>query len=191
MKASTRLLATTVAALLLGLLPAAATAAPIIAVGPYVQGPTFTVPIEISGVSDLVTWQFDLGFDPADVQATAVTEGPFTSNSGLYLTLFIPGFIDNFSGLISIVAGAYLEVPPGPSGSGVLAYVDFTTIGRGGSTITVRDASVLEGSSPGTNPSPVVPEPGTWTLFGAGLLLLAVLERRRRQRVPAPAIAAD
>ena len=92
----------------------------------YVPGPTFTVPVEIIGAVDLVTWQFDLAFDPADVQAISVSEGPFTSENGQFLTLFIPGVIDNVNGLVSIVAGAYLDVPPGPSGNGVLAYVEFT-----------------------------------------------------------------
>jgi hypothetical protein len=166
--------------LLLGVGVTPAHALPIIAPGAYVPGTTFTVPIEISGVTDLVTWQFDLAFDPADLQATAVTEGPFTSSNGASLTLFIPGFIDNFSGLISLVAGGYLDLPPGPSGSGVLAYIEFTRIGNGTSPLTIQSGSVLEGDG---SPAVPVPEPATLTLLGAGLLLQARRMAKRRRVV--------
>jgi hypothetical protein len=182
MKRASRLFIGMTAALLLGVAAKPSTAAPIISVGPYVVGPTFTVPIQISGVSDLVTWQFDLAFIPTDFQATAVSEGPFTSNSGFALTLFIPGVIDNVSGLVSLVAGAYLDLPPGPSGSGVLALVDFTTIGQGNSSIRIQDPLVLEGSSVPA----VVPEPTTLTLLASGLLLhVRVLAKRKSRLSPA------
>jgi hypothetical protein len=155
---------------------------PVISVGAYTVGtPTFMVPIEISGAADLVTWNFDLAFDPLDVQALAVTEGPFTSGNGQFLTLFDPGFIDNVSGLISLVAGAYLDLPPGPSGDGVLAYVEFelTPDGTGNAPLTVQGTSVIQ------NGSNSVPEPATLTLVSASLLMVGALRRARRGEVDA------
>jgi hypothetical protein len=152
---------------------------PIITVGPYTPGATpFVVPIVITGAVDLTTWQFDLAFDPTDLQVNTncdgstdafcdpifgpVTEGSFTSSGGTFLTLFVPGVVDNVTGLVSLVAGAFLDLPPGPSGSGVLANIEFKAIGTGTSPITVRNPST----------TPAVPEPATVTLLIGGLALL-------------------
>lgn len=155
-----------------------------ITVGTYAATtlPFFTVPIEIHGASDLVLWQFGLEFDPNDVQVyydpifnpDPVREGPFTSSGGAKLSLFVPGFIFNGLGLLDGVAGGYLDLPPGPSGDGVLAYVDFIVIGTGRSPIAVVGASVTEGSSA------AVPEPGTLLLVAGGLA--AALKRRPGRR---------
>ena len=141
-------------------------ALPVISTGPFTPtSPTFVVPIEITGASDLVTWQFDLSFNPNDFQINLfcdpstdsfcdpingpVTEGPFTSKNGTALTLFVPGFADNSAGLLSIVSGAYSDIPPGPSGDGILAFVEFSVQpnGAGDSPIAVQNASVTQGSS--------------------------------------------
>jgi hypothetical protein len=55
-----------------------AEADPVISVGAYSPtSPTFSVPIEITGAADLVTWQFDLVFNPSDMQAISVSERAF------------------------------------------------------------------------------------------------------------------
>lgn len=123
-----------------------------ISVGAYTPSTTsfFTVPILITGAADLITWQFSLRFDPTDLQVydnfildpDPVREGPFTSSGGTHSSLFVPGFIFNSIGLLDTVAGAYVDLPPGPTGDGVLAYVDFIGLGTGLSPITVEDASV-------------------------------------------------
>lgn len=159
----------------------------IISVGSYTPtSPTFVVPIQIMGAVDLVTWQFDLTFDPADVQVNTgcdpatdsfcdvitgpVTEGPFTAGP---FSLFVPGVIDNVNGLVSLIAGGYGGLPPGPSGDGILAYVEFTLLGDGESPITVE--------SPSTTSS-TVREPATSALLASGLTLLGAgaLARHRR-----------
>jgi hypothetical protein len=160
-----------------------AAASPIVTAGPYTPAtPIVSVPIEIAGADDLVAWQFDVAFDPTDLQALSVSEGPFTSGSGSFTTLFIPGIIDNISGSISLVAGAYLDLPPGPSGTGVLAIIDFAVLGTGNSVIELRNTSVIQNgtSPPGTTP---VPEPATLILVGGGLAVVA--RTRARRRTPA------
>lgn len=149
----------------------------------------FALPVEITGAESLVNWQFDLLFDPSVVQVNTacdplsgdvycdlfygpVTEGPFTSSNGLFLSsLLSNGAIDNIGGQVIGIAGAYLDIPPGPSGHGVLAYVEFVTL----------DASGDPGFSVG-NPSvqSSVPEPTTFVLFSGGLVALFGARNRMR-----------
>jgi hypothetical protein len=166
-------------------------AIPTISAGAAIPQPTpgvFVVPIEITDAVDLINWQFYLAFDPAVVQINVgcdnsgsdpfcdlfngpVTEGPFTK--GLF-SLFVPGVIDNTSGLLSIVAGAWGDPPPGPSGDGILAYVEFITIHETGNPdIRVTDSSVL---------SSAIPEPATLLLMGSGFMMIGVGRLSRRLR---------
>jgi len=176
-----------VALIATGFCVAPTSAAPEISVGVYTVPATpltpFLVPIVITDVVDLVAWQFDLAFDPLDVQVNCnatvdpcpVTEGPFTSSSGQFLTLFVPGVVDNDQGLVSLVAGAYLDLPPGPSGDGILAFVEFVATGPGTSPIVVENSFVIAGSG-------AVPEPSTLALLGGGVAALGAVIRRRAPR---------
>ena len=94
-----------VACLALIALPARAHALPVVTAGSATVevGDTFTIPISIADAVELQSWQFDLAFDPALLSATAVTEGPFLSQSGASSTLFISGVIDNTTGHITLV----------------------------------------------------------------------------------------
>jgi PEP-CTERM motif len=171
--------------LLVGGRPAGAT--PVISTGSSIDlgGGVFVVPIEITGAVELTAWQFDLSFNPSAVQIDVgctpdtycdlfngpVTEGPFFTSLALFPTLFVPGFIDNFLGQLVGAAGFWQDPPPGPSGDGILAYIQFITVSPDVSpNITVEN--------PSTQSS--VPEPATLALFTTGLGLLGA----RRRRLP-------
>jgi len=145
---------------------------------PYPGSTAFIVPVEITGAVQLTSWQFSLSFDPTDVQINTgcdrttdtfcdplfgpVTQGPFFSSIALFPPFFDPGFIFNGSGLLDAVAGAWQDPPPGPSGDGILAYMEFITTenGTGESPITVTGVSTTTS----------VPEPTTLALLIGGLL---------------------
>lgn len=155
---------------------------------------TFVAPIEISDALNLSSWQLDLVYNPSDVLINtacdpfsgdvycdfltgAITEGPFFSTLSPF-NVFVPGFITEIAGtqagLVLGMADIFGGTPPGPSGSGTLAYVEFLIIGSGTSPITVTNTSV-------TTIAPV-PEPATATLLASGLA--AILARRARKQRP-------
>jgi hypothetical protein len=187
------------------LAPRVGQAVPIVTAGSdtVTVGDVFTIPISYASLPtdpDLISWQFDLSFDPTILQANAVTEGPFLSSFGTTLTpptTFIPGFIDNVTGLISGVADSYNDLPPNPSGSGVLAYIEFTALAVGESTLDLKDESVFltwddQGVPPSflvvdgevivTDQAAPVPEPATVSLVSLGLGVLAWIRGRGRGR---------
>ena len=181
-------------ALLLVLVPGTGQAAlipidPIVTVGTrtVTVGSNFPININVTGAVDLTSWQFNLKYDPSILQATLVTEGPFLASFGSNLfppTVFTPGIIDNSSGLISLTANAFADLPPLPNGDGVLATVQFTALSQGFSTVEARNA-FLNGLDSGFLVTPgsvtVVPLPSTAVLMGLGILLLWGISRWRSQ----------
>jgi hypothetical protein len=141
----------------------------------------FTVPISITGAPELTSWQFDLAFNPAIVQGNSVTEGPFMSAFGA--TMFIPGVIDNGTGVISLVSNYYVDLAPNPSGTGVLAYISFTALASGVSALTLSNVFLNDGFYGDFNVDngqitvtgdATVPEPSTLALLAGGLALLVI-----------------
>jgi len=152
---------------------------------------TFVLPIEIADAVNVSSWQFDVTYDATDVQVHTtcdpfsgdvycsfltgpVTEGDFFA-SGVPFNLLNPGFVAldpstlAQTGLLFGVNGSYGGVLPSPSGNGTLAFVEFTQIGDGDSSIVVSGTAVSDNA---------VPEPCTLALMATGLLALRV---RRRQ----------
>jgi hypothetical protein len=94
---------------------------------------SLAVRIDISDVTMLYTWQFNLTFNPAVLQVVAITEGPFLKQLTPPGTTFLTPIIDNTAGWIQ--AGAALKnfVSGGVNGSGELATVSFQAVAEGNS----------------------------------------------------------
>ena len=150
-------------------------------------GQSFTLSVVISGASDLYAYQFDLGFNPAVLKATSVTEGAFLGTGGP--TIFIPGTIDNVGGSITANADILDGAVSGVNGSGDLLDVSFLALAAGSSGVQVFNLIALDSfglgltettaSSTVTVSGNSVPEPGTGLLLAAGLVGLFALFRLR------------
>lgn len=151
-------------------------------------GDVFTINLNVVDAVDLTSWQFDLAYDPTILQANLVTEGPFLASAGS--TLFVPGFIDNSAGLIGGVAAFFTDFTTPPSGSGILATIEFTALSSGLSSLTASNVFLnlqdpisggfTVGNGSGTVGSTPVPEASTVTLMALGLVLLVGLRRWRQ-----------
>lgn len=143
-------------------------------------GDTVSLNINITDVTDLYSFQFDIGFSPSILSATSITEGPFLPSGGS--TFFLPGTIDNVAGLISFNAGTLIGTIAGVNGGGVLAQVNFSAIGAGTSSVNLSGVTLLDSSLQDISADLVagsvqvqggaVPEPGIGSLLFAGLLSL-------------------
>jgi hypothetical protein len=144
-----------------------------------------TVDVNVSGASGLYYWQFDLIFDPAVIQVSAVSEGTFLSNAGS--TFFFEGFIDNAGGSVTFVADSLESLIPGANGDGTLATVDFAGAQNGTTDLTLQNVSLGDSSlnditSTFTFQSgdvEVTPEPGSALLLGGALLACGAGLRRK------------
>ncbi|MBL8240512.1 MAG: PEP-CTERM sorting domain-containing protein [Bryobacterales bacterium] len=155
-----------------------------------VPGDILMMNVDIASATDLAAIQFDITFTAGVLSASVVTEGAFLLGGGQ--TFFIPGMIDNTTGLISATASALIGGGPGVSGSGTLATIVFNYIGPGPARIDLANVFLLD--STGGQISPIlegavvnnVPEPSTFGItalgLGAGAWILRSRDARRSAR---------
>jgi hypothetical protein len=167
------------------LLPLATRALPLLSPqlsgGPFSVGATFTLSVRIDAVSDLYAYQFDLHYDPLVLAAQTVIEGTLLSNVGS--TSFIPGTVDNRSGLIAFTGDSLIGPIGGATGAGTLVELIFLALGNGSSPISIDNVLLLDSSMTVIAPTIIndgsvmigptaMPEPGTLPLVllvGAGV----------------------
>lgn len=134
-------------------------------------GQNVSIGVNAAGVADLYGYQFDLGFNPAVLAATSITEGAFLPGAGA--TFFLPGTIDKLAGGIVATAESLVGTIPGANGGGSLATVNFKALAVGTSAVTLSNVTLLDSnlstitavSANGLVSVNVVPEPSTWTLI--------------------------
>jgi general secretion pathway protein D len=142
-------------------------------------GASFAIAINVSGVTNLSAFQFDLTFNPNVLSATSVVEGSFLSGAGS--TFFISGTIGN--GSIANIADTLIGPGPGANGSGTLVIIYFSALRPGQSSINLSNLIALNSTggqislslqSGNVNVgSAIVPEPESLVYVLTGLLALA------------------
>ncbi len=152
-------------------------------------GDSFTLDVGVADVADLYAFQFDVGFDPAILQAKAALEGDFLSAGGR-TTLFWPGSIDNLAGTVSFAANTLVGPGPGVTGSGWVVHLSFQALTAGRSELTFGNVVLLDSALAEIAATPLgsavsvtsVPEPASVALYAMGLALLMTSARRMRNR---------
>jgi hypothetical protein len=150
---------------------------------------TASIDVDISGVTDLYGYQFDVLFGASTVSATSETEGGFLATGGT--TFFIPGTIDNVGGSVTATADTLIGAISGVDGSGTLAVLTFTGLAPGMTSIDLANVFLLDSNfnsidfttqdasltvKGGVTPAP---EPSGLLLLGMGLISLVELARRK------------
>ncbi len=147
-----------------------------------VVGSAFDVFVEISSVTDLYAYQFEINFDPAVLAVQSVSEGPFLMGGGS--TFFIPGEIDNLAGEIGRTGNMLLTDHGGVNGGGILAIVQFQALAGGVSPIDLSQVVLLDSSLADISfvvegvSIDAVPEGHTLMFFGSSLIILLGLRAK-------------
>jgi hypothetical protein len=102
-------------------------------------GQPYTVPVSVTGVSQLGALTLTITYDPKVLKATNVSMGPFMSQGGITPT-FVPK-IDTATGRIDIAISRG-GTNPGASGTNMLAGIMFQAVGPGSSSITVTGTAL-------------------------------------------------
>lgn len=151
------------------------------------DGSPISLDVNVSGVSDLFAFQFDIAFDPAILAATGATEGPLFSGVGVS---FSPGVIDNTAGTISFIGDSLSGPGPGISGSGTLAEIHFQPVGIGSSAVGLSNVILLDSAlgdiaatvdNATVSVTALVPEPATFMLISVALGVLGAARYRARR----------
>ena len=153
---------------------------------PVQAGSPVSLSVDLITISDLYAWQFTLNFDPTLLQASGVSEGAFLSTAGA--TFFIPGAIDNSTGVISFNVDTLQTAIPGANGSGTLLTISFNAVASGTSALSFGDTLALDSqgndiavqwNSGSLTVVSTVPEPVPALMLAAGLLVVGTRLRRR------------
>ena len=142
------------------------------------SGNSLTLDVNISDVTDLYGFGFDLSFDPGILSAVSIAESSFLSGAGT--TFFIPGTIDNTAGTITFTADSLIGPGPGVNGSGTLAILTLSGLITGSSNVNFSNVLLLDSNlnpidantQSGTvtvTSSTSVPEPSTLVLLFAAM----------------------
>jgi PKD repeat protein len=105
-------------------------------------GEYFTINVNVTGVTDLYSWGFKLGWPLGllEVDAENITEGPFLKQGGT--TALVR---KNYTNYID-VGCSLLGAPSGVTGSGILANVTFKVLETGSATLDLYDVTLQDSS---------------------------------------------
>ena len=110
-----------------------------------VGGGPYTVPVSITGVSQLSTISLTLFFDPNVLRVRTVQEGSFLRQGGVQVTFTQQ--VDTAAGRLDITV-TRLNDPSGAAGAGLLAAVLFDVVGVGSVTLSTSGTAMTPGGAP-------------------------------------------
>jgi general secretion pathway protein D len=102
------------------------------------QSSSFTVALSLEGGVDVSAAPLEVQFDPKILRLNGVTRGDFLSSDGQQ-AVFTWNIHDSGSATIQLNR---MPGTPGANGSGVLLTLNFQTIGKGPTNVTIPNLSV-------------------------------------------------
>jgi len=111
-------------------------------------GDVFTIPISVTNVAGLTSFQFDLTFNPAIIRELSFTDvgtdfdAAATAGGGSLTG--ITGFVDNATGLWSGIADSISGPGTGLAPSGVIVDIEFQALAVGISSLTLSNAFLTD-----------------------------------------------
>ncbi len=112
-------------------------------------GQNFSVAVKTDyNGSDIQAWQFNMSFNPTVLNCVNVTNGDLITTVKYPTAQFKAGAFDNTEGKIRLSLALFFSIGepyPITSGPGTLAYVNFTVVGTGTSSITLGSKTILMG----------------------------------------------
>ena len=111
----------------------------LVGAGPY------TIPISVSGASQVATLTLSLSYDPTLLRVSAVQEGSFMRQGGARVTFAQE--VDGVGGRVDLALTRATD-PIGASGSGLLAAVVFEPVQPGSATLTPSGLGLTPGGAP-------------------------------------------
>lgn len=112
-----------------------------------VEGDSFTIQVSANNVSDLLSYGFDILYDPAVIEYVSAAEGALLSENGTVSTSFNEGLENGLEGKIVVGASRLTSPPSGVSGSGVLFELNFNALATGSTQLAFDTISFLSDSS--------------------------------------------
>lgn len=160
-------------------------------------GDVFTIPISVTNVAGLTSFQFDLAFNPAIIRELSFTDvgtdfdAAATAGGGSLTG--ITGFVDNATGLLSGIADSISGPGTGLAPSGVIVDIEFQALAVGISSLTLSNAFLTDNGASLSSDSGdfvlqngevigavAVPEPRPVLLLGLALAFVFFIHGGRR-----------
>lgn len=117
-----------------------------LAVNP-VEGDSITTTISITNAADVLSYGFDITYDPSILAYTGATEDLFLSESGSVPTAFNEGLENGIEGKIVIGNSRIIAPPTGVNGSGDLFTLNFDAIATGSTAIAFDPSSFISNTT--------------------------------------------
>jgi len=105
-------------------------------------GQTFSANVMADGATDLGAFQFDILYDPAVVNVTAIELGAFLGSTSRTAQP-LGASIDNAAGTVAFAAFSFGS-SAGPEGTGLLATITLTAVGPGTSALNLQNVLVTD-----------------------------------------------
>jgi hypothetical protein len=106
-------------------------------------GGNFGLDVNVTNVTNLGAFQFDVVFDPTVVQFQSFTPGPFLASSGRSTLCSSFDVAPNIKRYGCVSGGAQA----GPNGSGAIASLTFSPLAVGTSTVNLTNGSLADASA--------------------------------------------